>query len=137
MKTNTTAILSGWMAAAIFAAFSLDSTCGGAEPKKETAPPIAVYTAKETAEFKALAKETIAALDAGKNTEMIAKLTDLETVWDEKEESLKPKDPATWTLIDKTLDKAISALRSSKTDFPKGKVALEGLVKSLQQATKP
>ena len=96
-----------------------------------------VYTAKETTNFKALAKETIAALAAGKNTEMVAKLTDLETAWDAKEKVLKPKNQDTWTLLDKTLDKAISALRSSKTNIPKGKAALEELLKMLDQATKP
>jgi hypothetical protein len=82
-------------------------------------------------------KETIAALDAGKNTEMVAKLTDLETAWDAKEDALKPKDEATWTLLDKTLDKAISALRSSKTNFPAGKAALKDLSDKLDEATKP
>ena len=105
MKKNKAVIL----ATAVFAVFSLNATCCAAEPKAEASQPSAVYTAKETAKFKALAKETITALDAGKNSEMIAKLTDLETAWDAKEETLKPKDPATWALIDKTLDKAIFA----------------------------
>lgn len=95
-----------------------------------------VYTPQETANFKMLAKETIAAIDTGKNTEMVPKLTDLETAWDDNESTLKPKDPATWDLIDKTLDKAISALRSSRTDIPKGKAALEDLIKKLELATK-
>lgn len=100
------------------------------------AVPAAVYSAKETKQFKALTKATITALDAGKNTEMIAKLTDLETAWDDDEKVLKPKDAATWTLLDVTLDKAISALRSSRTNIPKGKAALEDLFKKLDQATK-
>ena len=79
----------------------------------------------------------IEALAAGKQTEMVAKLTDLETVWDDQEKVLRPKDEATWTQLDKTLDKAISALRSSHTNLPKGKAALENLLKKLEQATKP
>src|SRR5690242_4094032 len=85
------------------------------------ANPAAVYSAKETESFKAMAKEAMADLDAGKNTEASAKLTEFETAWDAKEKALKPKDPATWTLIDQTLDKAISALRPSKPDLAKGK----------------
>jgi len=115
------------------------ATASAAEPKAatEATSPAPVYTAKEMEGFITLAKETVAALDGGKNTEMIAKLTDLETAWDAQEETLKPKDPATWTSLDKTLDKSISALRSSKTDIPKGKAALEDLIKKLKQATKP
>ena len=113
------------------------SPCHAGEPKSAAAAPAQIYTAQETANFKALVKETLAALDAGKNTETIAKLTDLETAWDAKEEALKPKDPATWTLLDKTLDKAISALRSSKTNPAAGKAALKDLASKLDQATKP
>ena len=119
-------------------ALSLSGASYAAERKAaaEVTVPAKVYTAKETERFKALTKETLEALAAGKNAEMVAKLTDLETVWDEKEKTLKPKDEATWTLLDKTLDKAISALRSSKTNLPKGKAALEDLLKKLEQATK-
>ena len=97
----------------------------------------AVYTADEVRPFKQLARETAAALDAGKEKEMTAKITDLETAWDDKETTLKPKDEATWTALDKTLDKAISAIRSSRTDLKKGKAALEELIGLLGEATKP
>jgi len=50
---------------------------------------------------------------------------------------LRPKDEATWTLLDKTLDKGISALRSSHANPAKGKAALEDLLKKLEQVTKP
>jgi hypothetical protein len=83
-----------------------------------------------------LAKATIDAINAGKEKEMVAKITDLETAWDAKEDTLKPKDPATWTAIDKTLDKAISAIRSSNVDLKKGKTALQDLITKLDEATK-
>jgi hypothetical protein len=96
-----------------------------------------IYTQKETSEFTTLAKATLEALAAGKKEAMVAKLTDLETAWDEKENALKPRDEKRWTTIDKTLDKAISALRSSKYDAGKGKVALELLIKEIAESTKP
>lgn len=110
--------------------FGLTATASAANP----AP---VYSSQETANFKTLAKATLSALEADKKPEMIAKLTDLETDWDAQESKLKPKNAATWTALDKTLDKAISALRSSKTDLAKGKAALADLIKKLEQATKP
>lgn len=96
-----------------------------------------IYTLKETAEFTTLAKATLEALAAGKKEAMVAKLTDLETAWDEKDNALKPRDEKRWTTIDKTLDKAISALRSSKYNAPKGKAALELLIKEIAESTKP
>jgi hypothetical protein len=103
----------------------------------KSAAVTAVYSAKETEEFKTLTKATLDALNAGKSTEMVEKLTDLETAWDAKEAVLRKKNEKTWVSIDKTLDQAISALRSSKKDMAKGKAALEDLGKKLEQATKP
>ena len=119
----------------LFAVGSVPAICA-ADGTVASADVVPAYSARETAPFKTLATEAIAALDAGKKDEMIAKLTDLETAWDEKEDVLSPKDPATWKVLDKTLDRGISALRSSKTDLPKGKAALQDLVKKLDRATK-
>jgi len=108
------------------------------EPQAASKKPAiaAVYTMAETKEFKELTHATLEALAAGKQTEMVAKLTDLETAWDDQEKVLRPKDEATWSTLDKTLDKAISALRSSRTNLEKGKAALESLPKTLNEATK-
>ena len=125
--------------ATLFSAVCLVAVNGKADepkPAAEAGAPAQVYTAAETKEFKALAKATLEALAAGKQTEMVAKLTDLETAWDDQEKVLRPKNEATWTLLDKTLDKGISALRSSHTNLEKGKAALEKLLKLLDEATK-
>ena len=125
-------------AALLFATLTLasvfTSSTAAADKKTELKP---IYTTKETAEFQTLTKATLEALNAGKTTEVVEKLTDLETAWDAKEKDLKPRSEKTWVVIDKTLDQAISALRSSKKDPAKGKAALEELVKQLEQATKP
>lgn len=122
--TKTTIVLAAIIAMVCFHA----TQCNAADK---------VYTAAETAQFTTLAKATLDALAAGKQTEMVAKLTDLETAWDDKEKELKPKNEATWTELDKTLDKAISSLRSSHVNLEKGKQALEDLIKKLGEATKP
>ena len=135
---NYVAITSVSLATIFCAVFLFDATSNAAESKTATeiTAPARVYSAEETAGFKKLTKATLEALAAGKQTEMVAKLTDLETAWDDKEELLRPKNEATWTLLDKTLDKGISALRSSKTNLHKGKAALEDLLKKFEQATK-
>ena len=138
MKLNTAPFLSILAVCLLAPGLTLTTPCNAKEKAgASAAAPAQVYTAAETAKFKALAKETLAALGAGNNTVTVAKLTDLETAWDAKEKVLKPKNQDTWTLLDKTLDRAISALRSSKTNIPKGKAALEELLKMLDQATKP
>ena len=71
MRTNTC-----FPAVQLFALLSLLMTFvhqGNAADKSAGIAP--VYTAQETAAFKSLAKETIAALDAGKKEVMVEKLT--------------------------------------------------------------
>src|SRR5262245_2861582 len=98
--------------------------------------PTPVYAAADLADVKTLAAATLKAIEAADNAAVAAKLTELETAWHAQEGALKPKDAATWTLLDKTLGRAISALRGSNTDLPKGKAALQDLIKQLDQATK-
>lgn len=121
----------------LFSSFPLiSSQSQTAGVKIEAAAPAPIYTAAETADFIKLAKAALAALAAGNHAEMVAKLTDLETVWDDKEASLKPRDEKTWIRLDKTLDKAISSLRSSHVNLEKGKAALDELIQALRQETK-
>lgn len=137
MKKNLA--ISSVLLATLFSTACLVAVNGQAadsKPAVEAAALAPVYTAAETKEFKALIKATLKALAAGKQTEMVAKLTDLETAWDDQEKVLRPKSEAAWTLLDKTLDQGISALRSSHVNLPKGKAALEDLLKQLDQATK-
>jgi hypothetical protein len=139
MNINRLLIISICLIALPGAAFRSEAQAqeAASKPVVEAKALAPIYTAAETKEFKALAKATLGALVAGKQTEMVAKLTDLETVWDDQEKILRPKDEATWTSLDKTLDKAISALRSSHFNLEQGKAALESLLKQLKQATKP
>ncbi len=117
--------------------FVLTGQVRAEEPAKSAAAPISkIYTSAESAEFIALAKSALAALSAGKSAVVIAKLTDLESSWDDKEKALRPRDEVRWVLIDKTMDKAISALRGSKVDNVKGKEALELVLKLLVESTK-
>lgn len=97
---------------------------------------VKIYTTQETAPLIAAANSTIQAVAAAKKADIDTKITELESAWDAQEKNLKPRDEAHWTTIDKTLDKAIAALRGSKFDEKKGKSALDALVKMLTAATK-
>ncbi len=89
----------------------------------------------QAAQFQSLAKATIAAIDSGRRGEVVARITALEGAWDAKEDALRTKSPTTWRVLDETLDRAIAALRGSRTDVPRGRAALERLVAELGQAT--
>jgi hypothetical protein len=95
-----------------------------------------IYTKEQTGPLITLANATLAAVAADKKADMETKITELESAWDAQEKTFKPINADQWTVIDKTLDKAIAALRGSKFDAKKGKDALDSLVKMLTDSTK-
>ena len=95
-----------------------------------------IYTKEQTGPLITLANAALAAVAADKKADMETKITELESAWDAQEKTLKPINQAQWTVIDKTLDKAIAALRGSKFDAKKGKDSLDSLVKMLTDSTK-
>lgn len=86
----------------------------------------------DLAKFKKIAID-IQALVA-KNDLPTAKLRikDLETTWDEAEAGLKPRAAKDWHVIDKAIDHALSALRSSPPEPNACKKAVDELVKTLE-----
>lgn len=46
-----------------------------------------------------------------------ARITDLESAWDQAEEKLRPIDPEGWTSIDKSLDRALKQVRTGSPDL--------------------
>lgn len=95
-----------------------------------------IYTKEQTGPLITLANATLAAVAADKKADMEIKITELESAWDAQDKVLKLINLDQWTVIDKTLDKAISSLRGSKFDAKKGKDALDSLVKMLTDSTK-
>ena len=131
-------IIIGGLLAAVLVLFSFSAEAKSKHKSKDAAGAIVpTFAAGEITPFKTLAQATLDALNAGKSTETIAKLTDLETAWDDQETALRPKSETVWVALDKSLDKAISSIRSSHPNLAGGKTALEDLIKKYDQATKP
>jgi hypothetical protein len=95
-----------------------------------------IYTKEQTDPLISLANATLAAVAADKKADMETKITELESAWDAQQKPMSAINQTQWTVIDKTLDKAIAALRGSKFDAKKGKDALDSLVKMLTDSTK-
>lgn len=57
---------------------------------------------------------------------------DLEYTWDQAEAKLKPKDPATWTKVDTTIDTVLRQVRSVNPDPSSCKKALEASIAAMQ-----
>ena len=99
----------------------------------DAAKPTTVVEAM--APFKPIAEDTLKLIKAGDIPAAKAKITELETAWDKAEADLKPKYPAEWKSIDKTIDKALDdARKPEKPDVAKAAASVQDVVAKL---TKP
>ena len=81
----------------------------------------------DLSKFKKIEVDTEALVDKGDLSAAKARIKDLETTWDEAEAGIKPRAASDWHLIDKGIDKALSALRADSPKQAECKKALTEL----------
>ena len=62
-----------------------------------------------------------------------ARIKDLETTWDAAEAGIKPRAASDWHVLDKTIDRALSALRDGNPIQADCKAAMDDLLKTFDQ----
>jgi len=82
--------------------------------------------------FVKITDDTQVLVKAGKLAEAKVRIKDLETAWDEAEETMRPKGPEDWVSLDKSIDRVLGKIRSRRPDKSACEVALKTLVAKLE-----
>ena len=125
----------------VWAAGQPQATAGASEQETSPAPvstPLtpgqatAHFPPAEIANFRTIAQDTLAKVQAGDQTGATARVKDLETAWDDGQATLLPMDETAWHVLDGRIDSVLKALRASTPDPATETQTLTALLTALQ-----
>jgi len=93
---------------------------------------IAKFPPADVTAFRTIVTDTQTKVQAGDQAGAVARITDLETAWDDAQGRLEPLDPTGWGFIDGKIDHALKAVRSTAPDPAAEKQSLGELLSALQ-----
>ena len=129
-----TAALLGWASA------QPHGTAAALEEEVPTTPAVtampsgqaaAKFPPADVTEFRTIATDTLAKAQAGDQAGAVARITDLESAWDNAQDRLQPLDPTGWGFLDGKIDHALKAVRAPAPDPATEKQSLNDLASAL------
>lgn len=90
---------------------------GTLSPADARASVQADFPAADVQNFKAITSDTLAFITANDQTAAKARVTDLETAWDDAQPALSAANCRTWTYVDQQIDPVLTAVRAGSPDL--------------------
>lgn len=81
-----------------------------------TAAVQAHFPADQVTSFRTITLDTLALVQQGDTQGAAARITDLETAWDDAQDALNAADCQAWTFVDRQIDPVLAAVRSANPD---------------------
>jgi len=108
-----------------------NSSQSTAQPAPVAGEAAAHFPQAEVANFRSIVADTLAKVQAGDQAGAKARITDLESAWDNGADTLRPMDENAWSGLDGQIDRALKAVRASKPDPAAETQTLGALLTSL------
>jgi uncharacterized membrane-anchored protein len=89
------------------------------------------FPATDVASLRTIAADTLAKVQAGDQAGAATRVTDLESAWDDGEDTLKPLDGTAWDYLDGKIDTVLTSIRAGSPDQATEEKALDALIASL------
>ena len=89
------------------------------------------FPADQVANFRTIALDTLALVQQGDQPGAKARVTDLETAWDDAQDALNAADCQAWTFVDQQIDPVLSAVRAGSPDPAREEQAIDELLATL------
>ena len=142
VKTGTVAVLLSWtilVSGCSSTPTSAPATSGASTGQSAAAPSAdtgqsatAKFPPADVTAFRTIVTDTLAKVQTGDQAGAVARITDLETAWDDAQDRLEPMDPTGWESLDRKIDNALKAVRSTAPDPTAEKQSLNELLSALQ-----
>lgn len=129
-----TAGLLGWAAAQPHGSSPALEAEGPSAPVAElpAGTAAAAFPPADIEQFRGIVTDTLAKVKAGDQAGATARITDLETAWDDAEDRLRPMNDTAWSFLDSKIDAALKAVRAASPDPAAEQHALDDLRAALR-----